>query len=526
MTLDQDTGAQRDWWIARLFALVIVPMIGAYSLLEPFGRDQGIHATIAYALDNGLVTYRDVYNIKPPLTTAVHWLSQVLFGHSMMAIRELDLIFTALTALGLVEIGRLLQRGPVFGFTAPVGFALIYYSYGFWEKAQTDGWAGFFVVPALWMMLLGWERPKGPARLWLMLGSGVALGFAFGLKYTIGGAGVLVFAPLIAGLIGQTQARFLLRDLIACVLGGLAVLTLIVAVMAWFGALEPFLEIQSFISGYVGYTPKNELGLLRELMLPRMFSPYLIGAVVVGLLVAAVEWLSTGRALALVIALLWVAAGWLSGHVQGKGFAYHFLPLLPAYALLIGIGIEGITRQLRKPAQARAAVVMILIGLYLPSHAATQEKLGLVALSQPEPAKVFIEATPASSDFDISAVVDFSDVVKANREPDDKMFLWGYSTMLYFLAEVPPRYRYVYSWPFMVDYYDDRYTQDLLDRLRADPPTQFVVQSQDATPWVTYNEKSSDEMLVDYPALVQFLTRNYQLVEKRPRFTLYERNDY
>ncbi|WP_295530185.1 hypothetical protein [uncultured Thioclava sp.] len=104
--------------MARVFALIIVPLIGAYSLLEPFGRDQGIHATIAYALDNGLVTYRDVFNIKPPLTTAVHWLSQVLFGHSMMAIRELDLIFATLTALGLVEIGRLLRRGLAFGFAA------------------------------------------------------------------------------------------------------------------------------------------------------------------------------------------------------------------------------------------------------------------------------------------------------------------------------------------------------------------------------------------------------------------------
>lgn len=524
MTVREDAGGRQNLWIARVFALVIVPVIGAYTLLEPFGGDQGIHATIAYALDNGLVTYRDVFNIKPPLTTAVHWLSQMLFGHSMMAIRGLDLIFAALTAVGLVEIGRLLRRGLAFAFAAPVGFALIYYSYGYWEHAQTDGWAGFLVVPALWMMLLGWEHPKGAARLWFMLGAGVALGLAFGVKYTIGGAGVLIFAPLIAGLIGQTPARFLLRDLIACVLGGLAVLALITVAMAWFGALGPFLEIQSFISGYVGYAPTEKPGLLQELMLIGMSSRYLIGAVVLGLIAAILDWLSTRRALALVIALLWGAAGWLSGHVQGKGFSYHFLPLLPAYAMLIGIGIEGIVGLLRTTAQSRAVVFLILLGLYLPSRAAMFDGFGVIALQTHTPTKIFVAATPATSDFDLAAIVDFADVVKANRKPGDSLFLWGYSTMLYYLVDVPPRYRYAYAWPFMVDYYDGRYTQDLLDRLMADPPAQFVVQSQDATPWVTYNEKSSDEMLAAYPALEQFLTQNYHLVEKRPRFALYARS--
>jgi len=293
MTSLEETISQKNWWIARLFALVVVPLIGAYTLLEPFGRDQGIHATIAYALDNGLVTYRDVFNIKPPLTTAVHWLSQVLFGHSMMAIRVLDMIFAALTALALVEIGRLLRRGLVFGFAAPAGFALMYYSYGFWEHAQTDGWAGFLVVPALWLMLLGWQCPRGAERLWLMAGSGVALGLAFGLKYTIGGAGALIFAPLMAGLLGQTGSRFLMRDLMACVLGGLAVLALIVIVMAAFGALDPFLEIQSFLAGYVGYAPEHRPTLLREFLLIGMPSSYLIAAVAAGLVAAGMEWWRT-----------------------------------------------------------------------------------------------------------------------------------------------------------------------------------------------------------------------------------------
>lgn len=525
MTSSAATDSQANWWIARIFALVIVPAVGSYSLLEPFGRDQGIHATIAYALDSVLVTYRDVFNIKPPLTTLVHWLSQELFGHSMMAIRKLDLIFATMTALALIETGRLLRRGLAFGFAAPVGFALIYYSYGFWEHAQTDGWAGFLVVFALWMMLLGWRRPQGQMRLWLMIGSGVMLGLAFGLKYTIGSAGALLFAPKIAGLIGQTQTRFLFRDLLGCALGGLAVLALIVVVMAAFGALAPFLEIQSFITGYVGYVPEHKPGLVREFLLIDMSSPYLVAVAGVGLLALVREWVTRQQSLGLVVALAWGLAGWVSGHVQGKGFGYHFLPMLPAYALLFGIAIETIAELLRAPTHRRAVVTLVLLGLYVPSQAAQRDRFGLIAFGKPDPAGFYISAMPSSSNFDIAETVAFAEVVRMHRRPGDGLFLWGYGTMLYFLTETPPRYRYPYSWPFLVNHYDGRYTQDLLDRLQADPPAQFVLQSKDATPWATGTPKSSDEMLADYPALTAFLAQNYHLVARQPRFSLYARND-
>ena len=524
MTKNLSVNTKRHWGMARLFALVIVPLIGAFTLLEPFGRDQGIHATIAYALDDGLLTYRDVFNMKPPLTTGVHWISQAIFGHSMIAIRAFDLFLVALTALGLVEIGRKLGRSPVFGFAAPVGFALLYYSYGFWERAQTDGWAGFLVVAALWLMILGWNRPKNVARFCLLASSGVILGLAFGLKYTIGAMGGLVFAPLLAQFLGQSEQRFFLRDFFAVVLGGLAVLATISAAMAWAGVLEPFFEIQDFIRGYVGYAPSQRPNLIQELMLIDLHSNYLLVVVLLGVFILLFELVRKRGSMPLSIAIIWTIAAWISGHVQGKGFEYHYLPLLPVYAYLFGLGIEGVAGLITNIRLRRVGVILVLLSLFLPTRAAHMDRLAMTLIGDPDPGAVFRARIPAESDFDIVANVEFANIIKKRRQSGDSFFLWGYSTMLYFLVEEPPRYRFAYSWPFMLSYYDGRYTSDLLNRLNADPPKQFVVQSQDATPWVTYNSKSSAQMLLEYPAIAQFLKDNYQLVEERLRFELYELN--
>ena len=67
---------QPGFGAAYLVAALGVLVLGAYTAFEPFGRDQGIHSPIAYAWGEGLTPYRDVFNIKPPMTTAMHRLNQ------------------------------------------------------------------------------------------------------------------------------------------------------------------------------------------------------------------------------------------------------------------------------------------------------------------------------------------------------------------------------------------------------------------------------------------------------------------
>lgn len=507
----------QKWLWAYVSAVLVVPIIGFQSLLEPFGRDQGIHATIAYALSKGLVTYSDVYNIKPPLTTAAHWISQVLFGHSMMSIRILDMCAVAAVAIGLVEVVRRAGYDILFGVAAPVAFAIIYYSYDYWSHSQTDGWAGFLVVGAVIAMQSGWAKSAGPSRRLRMFFAGLILGLAFAFKYTIGGIGLLIFAPLLA------RHKFYWSDFSFCTLGGALVLAVIVGVLMLSGAFLSFLEIQSYIIGYLAYDPVVP-SFWAEMRLPGIASNTVFYAVVLGLVVLAISIKRGKSPLLLAICVPWVFAAWLSGNVQGKGFHYHYLPLVPVYGVLVGASIYGLAQSGQRRSMQWLIVVVLIAAGWISSPAWDAGRAGLAAMRTNDPIATVRASIDDDGDYGIDDAVEFADLLRARRNPDDGLFVWGYETVLYFLVEEPPRYRYPYAWPFVVDFYDDRYTHDLLERLQVAAPRHFVVQKNDATPWVTGRPESSAEVLLEINPLNSFLRDGYSLVLSTPRFDLFERS--
>ena len=80
-----------------------------------------------------------VFPKKPPFTPALHALALVLFGHSMLAIRILDLLWQTATALAIHAVARRLSRGRLVSLLAVFLYLLTYYSFRFADIAQTDG---------------------------------------------------------------------------------------------------------------------------------------------------------------------------------------------------------------------------------------------------------------------------------------------------------------------------------------------------------------------------------------------------
>lgn len=525
------TNAQNTpWWPAYGIALFGVIICGAYTLFEPFGRDQGIHASIAYGWDQGLTPYRDIYNIKPPMTTLMHWLSQAIFGPDMQAIRLLDVIVTAIAAIGLVQVMRDFGRSRAESAGAGIGLSVIYYSMTYWEHAQTDGWAGFLVIAMVLCMSAGWRR-KGAARLGWMLGAGVVLGLGVGFKYTVAAAALVVFAPLIATLFsGVATPRFRLSDLIAGILGGCLAVAAILAVLWFGGALEAFLEIQDFIRGYVAIGAARAPNYQREIIAIIGSAPVNIAVVGLGLLL----WLAAlmrGEMMFVTVVLIWGLTGFVSGHVQGQGFTYHFLPLMPVYAILWGLAFGGFWDALSRRNLGlvpRIALILVALLVILPRTPIVGRSLQTAKLMQtdmpaPDKTRAIYALHPTTPDFDSVATSHFADQVAERRSPGDSVFVWGYETALYLLLQEPPRHRYPYAWPFVVRFHDGRYTDDLMTRLTENPPRHIIVQDGDATPLVTGREESSAGFLNQFPALTHFIDEAYDPVDSTARFTLWER---
>jgi hypothetical protein len=203
------------------------------------------------------------------------------------------------------------------------------------------------------------------------------------------------------------------------------------------------------------------------------------------------------------------------------------MPLIPVYAILWGHFLAAVlgalTRTIGRPAIAGTLFALGLAWLITASFIWPRTVRTANLLLNEAPLRAVHAFQPMGPDFDVVATEDFADILATYRAPGDSLFVWGYETMLYLLAQEPPRYRYPYAWPFVVDFHDGRYTADLMQRLTANPPKHIVVQDQDGTPWVTGRPESSAEFLELFPELKGFIDAGYTEIAQTDRFRLYER---
>jgi len=406
---------------------------------------------------------------------------------------------------------------------AAAGFSSMYYSLTYWEHAQTDEWAALCVIVGLLLLSLSWQHPFSRRRFLLIFLAGAVMGVGFIYKYTIGAAGILIFAP---ALVPNSSVRFYWRDLVWFVPGGLIVLLFAAAILGSAGAIGPFFEIQGFVTGYIENSTNNLAVSLQAVGIVLSFSSFNAAIVWFGVILFVVSAIRRGITLLHVVTVMLIATGFLSGFVQGKGFIYHFLPVLTGYAILFGLAVEFVLKTVNSrltgqigPVAAWSGLVVVLAVM---PNLLTRNLEFVREVAQGAPLRERVAKFASQGDFSFPETLAFSDVLSKWRMPDETLFVWGFETSLYFLQDTSPVHRYPYAWPFAVEFYDDRYTQDLLNRLENAPPTYFVVQKKDATPWATGSQLDSKGVLRLHPPIYEFLQTRYRLVYEANRFELWE----
>jgi hypothetical protein len=503
---------------------LIILLLGAESLFYPFGRDQGIHATIAFGLDHGLLPYLDIYNVKPPLTTFFHWLSQALFGHKVSSIRILDLLLVLLTAGMLYRLTLLLMRSRLAAVTAGVFFGLFYFGENFWETAQTDGWTSVFVVAAM-LLLVTASAASGRSRRFSMFLAGLLVGFAVLLKYTI----ILVSLPMLAWVMADTSSRpNIVGNLVFLILGGITAFIGIVGLMLMTETLLPFLDIQLYILEYaVGSGLSFEQTISIPLLRIASHAPVASVLSLLGFVLVLWNLFVTRRNVAVsLLLLLWVLTGFASGILQGKGFPYHYLPLHPPLALLAAATVAYLCKvsvtDLGLHRARITVVVTLILAVFLSWVPAATSRVAVISTNGESRAQYYYSRFE-SPDYSWRDNLLVTNYLAANLSNDETLFVWGYETGVYFLANKVPVSRFIFPWPLIVDYADGRYLPELLDGLYASMPDVFLVQSGDATPHVTGHGRDSAQSLAEISELNRFLAENYAYEKNVGRFFVFRK---
>lgn len=290
------------------------------SLGWPLIHDAPLFHYVAWLMSQGLVPYRDIFDMNLLGVYVLHWALLVTGGGDDLTWRLFDLGWLLATAALLYVFCRPL-RGVVGAAGAALLFVLYHLAGGAWHAGQRDFLLCLFLAAGACGIARAWDR--GGSRLALLWG-GAALGA--GLMVKPYAAGLFWLGSAAAGAAAARRAgRGALPGAIAVLSGGLVVPALAFGWLAWRGGFGAFGDT---LVGYVipfysrlGHEPLwTALGGHahgRTLLA-------LLGALALwGLLVPTAPSFGIRRRLA----ALGVVAGALHFALQGKGWEYHLYPV-------------------------------------------------------------------------------------------------------------------------------------------------------------------------------------------------------
>jgi hypothetical protein len=467
------------------------------SLTYPFGWDQGIFAWAGGVILQGGMPYREAWDLKGPLAYYTYALAEWIFGVHLWSIRLLDAALLLAATLAVHRAAAALTSRVIGRWTALL-FVLWYASHSYWHTAQPDGWTGMLLAIALGPLL---ARPDRTGLLRLAV-AGVIIG------------AVALFKPIYAAFVLLPLAQIVVTAPPAGRIVGLAVLGTgwlvpLALTAGWFhlrGALDDLIEVHIvYAATYAGLSPGSRIrGLADYFFTTRVIAVALPLCIYGGV----VLWRAGRRHVAVVLgawSLVVIAAVLL----QNRFFAYHWLPILPAAALLGAAGLNAVLQR----APWLAYVWTAVIGMHALAPVALEEMRFLAWATGRIDRTAYYEAYGEASD-DMKAVWWLRDHGAAGS-----VYVFGWNTGVAWLSDRPFVSRFGFSMPLLIgeDAVRARYQHELIEALSSNPPRYLVAGTQ------------SDQILgrsmslLDFPQLAVVIQSNYDEATRIGKLTIYER---
>ena len=464
--------------------------LGWRSLGWPLIHDASLFHYIGWLVGQGLVPYRDIFDMNLPGIYLVHWAIVAGVGAGDLAWRLVDLGWLAATA------------GALFAFSLPLGgregaaasallFTLYHLAGGAWRAGQRDFLLCVFLVAGASGVARAWERP-GP--LWPLALAGAAFAAAFTLKPY--GPALLGLGGLVVGAVAARRGgRAALAGAGATAAGGLAVLALVFGWLAWRGGFGAFVhEYRDYVLPFYGFLGREPLWQAvsghaygRPLMV-------LLGALFLGGSLAAAR---PGFGIRRPLAALGIAAGLFHFVMQGKGWEYHLYPLA---LFLCALAAPAFATRARL---ARAAAVVLFATTALVFGAKGVEAVDAPWIDD-KARRVAAVARDLAPRVPPGATVQVMDVTAG-----------GVHALLRLGVREPTRF--IYDFHFFHDVGDPRIQAlraEFLTGLERGRPAAVVVM-RETWPQPGY------ERLEAFPALRDLLARDYRLAVEGDGYRIY-----
>jgi len=499
-------------FLISFLIFLITLLLGSVTLFYPFGIDHGEYATIAKEISSGKAVYRDVFNIKPPLTHVVHGLALGIFGCSMQSIRIFDLIWQAITASLLFFLIEHLFRNRLLSVLSALFYVLWYYSLSFWNTAQTDGFITLPVLISLFTYHLYLSR--GETRLAVI--SGIAISIAVLFKYPIGV--LLLFLLIITIVKHRADCR---KGVLFLLIGFTAPIACFFAFLAIQGTLNEFLYIQrNYIPQYntINFYAFNPVNFFLSNKVMLLLFPSIIGIAVLK---------RYEKSSCVLLVSLWWSAALIHLVSQNKFFVYHGLPLIASSAVLTAYLIVVVCNKICSSQKHKyiylCIVILVTASPYMKRcyNTGGHVTLAKIAVGKMQLNEVYAEFNNGIY-YSAKPTMAVAAYINSHTNKHATLFIWGFDPTIYFLADRNAGSRFIYNFPLCGNFVWLReFRKQLISELKKNKPQYIIVVENDAAFWITSSTDDSMTSFKKFYELSNLVAKHYTFEKKIQNFYLY-----
>lgn len=429
----------QPWHLLTLAILLYVGLRVPYLQHDFFNVDEAVSAIVAHAILDGGLPYVDAVDHRGPLTYAFYALIFRVFGRwDMLPIQGVYTGLHVLLMLLMFRLGLRLDRA----WTG--AWAAMLYGTSAWLGAYFEIWPAHTEWLLTLCSVLGYVAygvaPGRPGHLTglrglVLVGIGVLFGLGFLSKQlgALEAGGIGLYLLLELGL-RQGQWADLMAEVGLMLLGWLLPLFFTLGIYARADALADFwLYFWTYnLTYYVG--PQDLLARLEYSL--KLFPAFLINKVLLASMLAGAFWLFPWQearpSRPTPLGWHWLLPGWLlatslEALIGGRAFEHYLIPTLAPMCLLAAWVLmrwaDWLLHSPRSIQQAGKAALALALLLPLLQHWHHNKPL-----RQPQITTIEFEQMAA--------------YLQTHTQPDEHIFVWGFSPEIYLLAERRPCCRF------------------------------------------------------------------------------------
>lgn len=534
------------WRLVGVLILVLLLPLLTY----PLGPDNGLFFVAGQKIVNqGAVPYRDIVDVKPPLIYYVYGLSILLFGDHEVSIRILDLLFQLATCFFLIVLVRRATGSDRWAATAGLLYPVMYISPNYVNMSQVESFVGFLLFPCIWLLMFR-RTARGFLTIGLLCGVLTFFKFTFGIAL----AGLLLSDLLLYDDAWKTR----LRNYAATAAGFGVVVGAFFLFLTAFDAMQGFLNMQEFLSGYTGLQWSAKGALLRDALqkipsnMADEYSLTMLFATVVGIagaIAGTVRRPSGIHAVAdpdsdpdvrdnatrllricTILFLLFLA----TVAMEAKWLHYHFIRLFPFGALIGAFGLLAIARLFASRGGRRfrwvalpVAAVLILGFSPLTRYLYHMRPAILMLTSGPDAFDRYYEYSRLADEWTMSEIQEIGEFVKSRKRVGDKVFVVaGIAGKVYLECDHVPDFHVFHSCFLIARFAPQTWRDSAVAYVREQRPRFVIVHQTDRMLNITGTVSTSAETIRELmPEMERDLNEDYDAVLKTTAFIVYERKE-